>query len=676
MAAMDSGLTYWAALPADKAALRALDKVRAYRRWFRAVGHAEKARKGWLYANGWTDAGESSVRLQPGGEKGQLIKVVVNGVRPLRQRTMAMVLAGSPEMKPVAANTDAAAREQAVLSKGVLEHVHRVHKRANRDRKVLGLALDMGEGALVIEWDARAGKPVAVDPETQQPAMWEGDLKYWIATALDIYRDTGLRSREDCQWVIARHWVSKYRLAAVYPEHAPRILSVASHRGPEEEDDLFDSRMLGTDASNESDYVAEYVLWHLDAPELEGGREMRFLQDGTVLSDGAYPYDGDMLPTIPLAPEDIAGTSLGYSNQFDALGLSDVLNAIASAASNNVIKGAMPPLMEFEGGNLTKGTPMGTGGLVLKVSRPDLAPKPMELPSTPPEAYKLAEVLERWRMESVGLNETAMGRPPYSGMAAQAMALLDAKADEYNANMRAAWLEYLSAAATFELRILKRYAKEARVAQIAGKAKQWMAKSYNADSLSMVDAVHVEPVGMAARTLAGKFGMLETFQAFGVPLNPEQIVELSQSGQYESDFEAPMANRLRIREENEMLSQGQMPPVLMARPHWTDIQEHLAVIASPDVASKPEVVQATLDTIQAKLDMWRSMPPDLLMLMGGQPPPMAAVPGMPPTGGAPPPPGEVPMPPEPAPGAAQEAIATLDPNAEAPALPEPPPMAA
>ena len=81
-----SDLTYWAALPPDELGKRAMDKVRAFRRWFSSTGYASKALKGWRMANGWTDAGETSSRLQAGGERQQLVKAVINGLRPLRQR--------------------------------------------------------------------------------------------------------------------------------------------------------------------------------------------------------------------------------------------------------------------------------------------------------------------------------------------------------------------------------------------------------------------------------------------------------------------------------------------------------------------------------------------------------------------------------------------------------------
>lgn len=671
----DSSLTYWASLPPDKLAARAMDKVKAFRSWFRATGYAEKALKGWRYANGWTDAGETSSRLQMGGERNQLVKTVINGVRPLRQRTVAMVLSGSPEMQPIASNSDAAAREQADLSRGVLEHIHRTHHRKQKDRKVLALAMDMGEGALVVEWDARLGKPVAVDEEGN-PEMWEGGFRYWVASAFDVYRDPGLRDWGDASWVIVRRWVSKYRLAATYPEKAGAILGAAANSNAAKDiDDLFDLRMI-QDAGHESDMVAEYVLWHLDTPELPGGRELRLLGDGTWLSDTEYPYDGDALPVKRLAPDEVSCTSLGYTTIFDALGLTDAINAIESAMVTNVTKGAVPPIINPTGSNLSKGTPIGTGHTVLDVAKPELAPFAMEMPQTPPEAYKLLEVLERQRLEGSGLNETAMGRPPYSGMAAQAMALLDAKADEYQDPLRTGHLDYLSEVATFELRIIKRYAQEKRIAQVAGKAKQWMTKSYDAESLTLVDGVLFEPVGQASRSMAGRIGIMETMNNFGVPLSVEQIVEMFQTGQYEADFEAPMANRYRIREENELLMTGQMPPIILYRTHWLDIPEHLALLNSPSIIEKPEVVDAVMTTVSMKMQAWRSLPPDVLQLLGGPPPPMPGAP----VGMGPPVPGgsgnEQPQGEPPPTDAAAGAVAALDPNAQPPEMPMPPGVAA
>jgi hypothetical protein len=396
---------------------------------------------------------------------------------------------------------------------------------------------------------------------------------------------------------------------------------------------------------------------------------VRFLTDGTWLADGGYPYDGDTLPAQRLAPDSVSCTALGYTNLFDALGLSDALNGMFSAMVTNVTKGAVPPILNPSGSGLSKGVPIGSGHTVLNITNKDNAPFFMESPQTSPEAYKLAEVLERLRMETMGLNETAMGRPPFSGMAASLAALLDAKADEYQDGLRKGFVSYLERCATFELRILKRYAHEERFAQVAGVAKQWMTKAYKAEDLSRVDGVRVEPVGLAARGQSGRIVLLEFLKNFNVPLSPEQIVEMLQTGNYESDFEAPLASRYGLREENEALRAGSGEHIAaIFDKHWEHLPEHIALLSSPEARSNPEMAERVLVAIQEHLNLWRTMPPDLLLLLGGPPPPMPA--GMAPPG-APAPEAGGPMP-QGNPAPTQAAAEALDANGDAPQLPQPP----
>lgn len=677
---------YWATLPPDELARRCMDKVTAYRRWFAASGNAEKARRGWKYANGWSDNGGSSSRLQRGGESGDLVKMVVNGVRPLLKRTASMVLSGAPEMVPIAANSDSAAREQVDLSKGVEENITRVHRVKQRNRKALNAAMQMGEAFLVQEWDGGAGKvtgtrPVVLEDGSselnpdgslkQQPAQWEGDFRMWLASAFDLYRDTGLTDFDDASWIIVRRRMSKWKLAAKYPELSEEISALTGSR--EADDDYFDLS-LSQEMGKESDFIDEFIFWHEDAPELPGGREFRFLSAELWVDDGAYPYEPGLFPAQRLAPDEVALTSLGYATIFDALGISDMLNAIVSGMSTNVTTGAVPPLLNFSQSGMTSGGKVGTGHKVLNVSKPELAPKFMESPQTPPEAYKLMETLQRWLIESQGLNETSMGRPPFSGMAAQAMALLDAKSDEYQDSLRDSYLGFLANTATFRMRVLKRYAKEERLALVAGKSKRWILKRFTGDGLSLVDSFHVEPVNVASRSLSGRLGLMETMNNFGVPLRPEQIVEMFRTGQYESDFDSILATRYGLREENEALQDGSkehMP--LMTDKHWDHIQEHLSLIDSPEARENPDMVQRVLSAVQVHLEMWRSMPPDLLALRGGPPPPMPVVvpgapgmPGAPPSGAADDAPAQVPD------AAAPAAEALAVDNQQQPNLPSPP----
>jgi hypothetical protein len=107
------------------------------------------------------------------------------------------------------------------------------------------------------------------------------------------------------------------------------------------------------------------------------------------------------------------------------------------------------------------------------------------------------------------------------------------------------------------------------------------------------------------------------------------LVNLLRTGEFESPFEADEANRLRIKSENEMLQQGKVPPILIARTHWLDIPEHLSLLSPPDIDPNGPLAHAVLTTVEQKLAMWRAMPPDLLALLGGPPPPAPVLPEAP-----------------------------------------------
>lgn len=646
-----SDARYWATLEPDNLAGAVWTRIRDWRRYYNATGMAEKAAKGHRYYYGRTDDGASSSHLNASGPRRDLVRHVVNGLRPLVQRSVAMLLAGDAEMTPVASNSDAKAREQAIAAKGILEHEHREQDVEALRRELLTVAMVMGEAYRAILWDANEGEPTRIDPDTQQPAAWAGGFRNIVCNPFDVYRDAGFRSHRQLPWVCFRDWQNRYELAAKHPEKAGLILAMRQDERMEDGEALMDVRWRLHERLAESDAIPVYHFFHLDSRACPGGVAFTFVSEGCWLTHGPNPYDG--LPLHRLTPDGVIGTTLGYTNVFDALGVEDMLSGLYSAVATNTSRFSLGTIIRKKGDGLQQ-SQLANGALALEVNE-GKEPVAMEYPATPPDTFEHLDRLRKVSMESLGLNETAMGSPPFSGMAAQALYLLDAKASEYQDGLAQGLRRFDAACATAELRILKAFAKDERMAVVAGKAKSWMLKSFTGDDMSAVDLIMVEPVKDTSRNRAGKFGIAELMAQFGVQLKPEHIIDLVNTGQLESQFEHEQANVLRIKAENELLGEGKRPPVLMARTHWLDIPEHLALLSSPDVVERPEVVDAVLATVSEKLEAWRTMPPDLLALLGGPPPPMPA--GMVPMG----PGGE--LPPEAMP---QEAPAGAPPGAAPP----------
>jgi hypothetical protein len=621
--------TYWAAYPPEKLAPEIMSRWKDWRRYFWQSGIGEKADKGRRYYYGWNNLGEASSRVQVGGDKGQYLKAVINKIRPVVQRARAMISAQAPKMAPIAANSDAGARKQAISSKGVLEHVHRELDTDAIDDEVLEIAMTMGEGFRLTLWDATLGEEQAVDPDTGRPET-AGDIKTQALTPFDVAKDPSIRTWRNVPWVIVRTFESRWELAAQHHEKADRILAARDHEP--EVGDGFDMRLGVTDLINQGDFIPVYTFVHVDGKALKDGRYFRCLNEGTWLEDSANPYKTSAgrsrLPIESCAPDRIIATSMGYANIFDALGVADLLNAMESVIASHTVRWGVRPIIDYQGSGLQHST-LGNGVTVLTVKSKEYTPEPMDVPPIPPEVFKHLEALAEEIYQLLGMNSTAAGEPPFSGMAAQAMLLLDQKAREFNDGLARSFSSYKRGCASLELSILQNFAHTPRIAAIEGKAQQWMLKSWTSADLKQVREVAMEPVPAGTGTMAWKWAMAELLQKFGVQMPPADIVNLMRTGEYESPFEYEEANRLRIKSECEGLLEGRMPPLLMARTHWLDIPEHLALLAPPGVEEKPEVVKAVLATVDAKLAMWRSMPPDLLALLGGPPAP-STVPVLPP----------------------------------------------
>lgn len=620
--------TYWATLPPDKLATEVMSRWKDWRQYFWMSGIGIKADKGRRYYYGLNDLGDTSSRPNVGGTASQYLRVVLNKVRPIVQRTFAMIAARAATMTPVAANSDAAAREQAVSSKGILEHVHRVHDVDAIDFEVLKMTGCMGEAWRMTTWDATAGEVTAVEESgdgTRTPTDWSGDIRYDLLSPFDVARDPSARDQKRLPWIIARTYENRWELAAKYPEKADRILAAREHDYASLGSG-YDLRLGVQDIVSRGDAVPVFHFFHLDGRAIPGGRAFTCLNEGTWLTDGANPYEG--LPVEPCFADKVISTTMGYSNIFDALGIADMLNAMETTIFTHTVRWGTRPIIDFVGSGLQHST-LGNGTSVLTVKDKDHIPIPLDVPPIPPEVFKHLEELERHITEALGMNETAMGNPPFSGMPAQLAALLDQKAQEFNDGLSKSWTTYKQGCATKELKILQRFADEPRIATIQGKAKQWMLKTWNKDALSKVSLVAFEPQPPGTGSVSWKIAMVELLQR----MSPEQLaavplrdlINLLRTGELESPFEADEANRLRIKSENEGLLEGRVPPIIIARTHWVDIPEHLALLSPPDIAEKPEVVNAVLTTVEQKLAAWRSMPPDLLALLGGPPPPMPVI---------------------------------------------------
>ena len=109
---------------------------------------------------------------------------------------------------------------------------------------------------------------------------------------------------------------------------------------------------------------------------------------------------------------------------------------------------------------------------------------------------------------------------------------------------------------------------------------------------------------------------------------PEQYISVIQTGQLEPLLESDTSQLLRVRAENERLSEGVPVQAIISDDHRLDIREHLAILDSPEARENPEIVQMVLSHVQEHIELAKSMPSELMQVLGREPiaPPQPQVP--------------------------------------------------
>ena len=127
--------------------------------------------------------------------------------------------------------------------------------------------------------------------------------------------------------MILRERVSKYVLAAKYPEFADKLIELKSNVNVQQH-----YRYTADVSSYSSDLVTLYTFYHIKDEACPDGRMMEFV-DELVLTDGPLAYRH--MPVHRIAANDVFGTPLGYTVAYDLSALQEAYDAAFSTVKTN-----------------------------------------------------------------------------------------------------------------------------------------------------------------------------------------------------------------------------------------------------------------------------------------------------------------------------------------------------
>ncbi|MBK7864355.1 MAG: hypothetical protein IPJ65_38295 [Archangiaceae bacterium] len=614
-------------------------KVKDYYDFVAGNGHAEKVMKSLAYnAGGTIDSGHVTWRLNRGGEDGEILYNFENHYRSIGQSQVNLTCAQRPAIDVIAKNSDKQAIARAAVAKGLIDFYLteaglEALLKAGVERGVFAT-----EGFIFTDWDTKAGEvkgrlvpakdpqsgepvtdPMSGEPQLETVQMPIGDLRFRLYDMMDVVRDPLTPSYVQRTWVILRNWENKFDLAAKYPEIGEKIISLSA--GVETElRTLFDSNRDG------SDLIPVWEFYHEKTPACPNGRYVKFCK-GIWLEGGPLPYN--KIPIARCAPSELIGTPFGYSSMLDLLGAQETVNGLDTSMTTNQLGRGIGNMLVPRTANVTV-EQFGSSMNAIKYD-PDgqnSEIKALTMPPTPPEffQYKKDKITA---METIsGIGSVARGTPsPEVGADASGskLALLDAKAIQQNDGLEKTHVQMIRDVALNIVRIFRDFGgSEKRLLKIVGKYNSYMVREFLPSDLDEVENVSVDLGNPVTRQISGRMALADRLAELGLikPENLSYYITLIKEGTLDPMIQGQQAAQLRVEEENENLLEakpGWQHRALITDEHWVEIPKHLELLDNPDLR-KPgaePVQQAVLAAVQEHMQLFRAMPPELVMLRGG-----------------------------------------------------------
>lgn len=609
--------TYFASRDSRETSEVVLSKCNDWMNTLQTNGYLDKLRRSLAaYHGNYYDSANGGHELSFGGEQGELVNIPVNHIHNLATHVLNMVTATRPTMEARATNTDYRSLTQTILANGLLDYYMRDKRLERYLKTAVEYAIVLGSGYIKMSWNSTSGELFEINEETGAP-IYEGDVEFSNLSPFDVVVDS-TREHQNHDWIVCRTWKNKWDLAAKYPELAEKIKALPTKN----EMDTYRFDGLG---SASTDDVAVFEFYHRRTEALPNGRYLFFLSPETVLYDGPMPYR--QLPIFRISPSDILGTPYGYTTVFDLLPLQEALNSLFSTVLTNQSAFGVQNIIVPRGADIA--VSQLAGGLnIIECNTQAGLPTSLNLTDTPPEIFKMIDML-RSEMETLsGVNSVARGDPAASLKSGAALAMVQSMALQFMSGLQASYVALIEDVGTSLIEILKDFAAVPRVAAIVGKTNRTEMKEFKGEDLSSVSRVIVDVGNPLAKTTAGRVQMAEQMLQMGLIKTPNQYFTVMNTGKLDMMHEGIQSELMLIKGENEEMMMGQSVAVLAIDEHRTHIIEHKAVLAHPELRKNPDLVRTVLEHIDQHIIALETTKPSLLMTLGQEPlpPPQAPLP--------------------------------------------------
>lgn len=499
------------------------------------------------------------------GAEMDALRFRTNLTRPNVRQSIMLAIGEHPKFQGVATNNDVASIAQVPATNKMIDYAQRESRLAKFGYDSVESDRYFGKGYLWLTWDVNAGDMVdgqiVAKDEAGEPIMWtdeEGNEEPVLETGkvksgsvkieqLYPWQVVCEAFAKDPSWYIVKVAVSKYELAAQYPEFADKIMAIDNFNS-----DL-DRELFAFNAEcSTTDLVIVRHVYHKSCAAVPEGRHAVVLEQLT-LEDNHSPI-AEGMPVIPMCTMHYFGTSLGYPEVADLVAQQEVLDDVTSQVVNNLMKFGNQSLWAETGVDFDKDQ-IAEGGGFFTLGQGQKPPAAIQWAAMPEISKFILEYLPGVMNQIAGLNATVLGKPEGNVDSGAAMALLVNVAERYQHATQQAYDQMLFVAANQMLEFIRTNAENGYAVAVAGVGNIPYMRYFKAEQLQSVRRVQI----VRANPLMATFPVrLEVFNATrDLPKDQKrQAYEMLMTGDMTAVTEDDDTQTFLIRFENEELTEG------------------------------------------------------------------------------------------------------------------------
>lgn len=591
------------------------------------------------------------------GEQGESAYARANHFRNLIRHRVVMATSSRPNFEPQPKSMTVESLVQVPLARNLINY--EMKRFETQPKQALeAAALGFARAYVWMPWNRNKG-PVAevtpgfhtedqVDelgnviafagtPNGEDKIRYDGDFDCRMLTPIDVM-EPPCSDVNDVPWREVRVRENRYDLIARYPEKADEIKAIQTAR------EIEPLTFLHSEADQDSDEVYVHYLYVAKSPAAPDGR-YTVIVGGEAVEDGALPYD--KIPVFRIAPTEMVGTSFGYADAHDLMGLSRAYNSIMSTILTGTDALGMPNIAKSAGTHLSHDA-MSGGLRIWDVPSGEEFPKVIQMMRINQEDMALANHY-RNDMEIVsGINAAKRGDPASNVKSAKMAGLMDSMASQYNAGDQQSYTRLVEEIATHVLQCIQRFSSVERMIPLGGDSLDAV-MSFKAEDISLVSGVTITVEANALRNPDGRWMIAEKMFDKG-EINGSEMIEFLNTGKLPEKNKNTVTQRALAMRENVLLMKPQriqkVPggpttnpltggmmesppmdttpdvPVLVTDDHPTHMQILNVQLASPLVRSNPELLAAHMAHMDWHKRLASQADPMLLTLLSlpqGQP---------------------------------------------------------